>query len=93
MTNVYLERDRSLRLLPETHATLTTMLLDRAKAQGPESCAGDTTLTVDGKAYTGTVLVSGSNPDITFRIRSVEAVKGAPAKAAAKKAGAKKGRK
>ena len=100
MIKVYLEPGRNVTLLPETHTKLTNLILDKAKAKGPGSCAGDTTLAVDGKAYTGTVLVSGANPDITFRIRSMEVVKEAPAKAtkaapkkAPAKAPAKKGKK
>jgi hypothetical protein len=81
MIKVYMEPVQGVQLSPDAHSKLTTLLTAKANANGPGSCAGDTTLAVDGKAYTGTVLVSGANPDITFKIRSAAPVKEAPAKA------------
>lgn len=85
----WIEPAQGAHVSADAHAKLCTLLLNKAKEKGAGSVAGDTTLAVDGKAYTGTVLVGGTAPDITFKVRSVAAVKEAPAKAT--KAAPKKG--
>lgn len=92
----WIEHNSNVKVLPEAADKLKALLLKKAQTDGPGSVAGDTTLAVDGIAYSGTVIVGGSPADITFKVRGTAPVKEAPAKAAKaapKKAATKKGKK
>lgn len=92
----WIEHNSNVKVLPEAADKLKALLLKNAQEKGPGGVAGDTTLAVDGIAYTGTVLVGGTPAGITFKVRSTAPVKEAPAKAAKaapKKAAPKKGKK
>jgi len=90
---VWIESNAKVGLTPELNMALTTLITQDAKSRKKATdMAGPATYTTGATTYTGTIMVAGSAPDITFRISSSAPAKAAPSakKAEPKKAAVKK---